>query len=521
MSDEELARKLQAEFNGDYNPYSNNNNIGNDNNDNNDYENPLKRKYIPENVLKIIYNIFNVLQKIKFNNKNESRFLYYIVYRFSLVSKKTKKFLINKALVLEFLNILLSENIKEDDVEYYTDRKILSTMNKGLYTTNHAILNSDKGEVSPIYDKGGAFHYENYLHLLYFYLLSYNKKKNAKNPFLEGSFNFDNKKFIKSLFFKINTKQDAYAFSYLIWVKCISNNYKKRIEQIVYNIVNILLKADNNEKINYDVNSNRDNYNNGIYSNYNNNTIDYDDFPKINPKYILLIFKRFITKSSDNKKIDDYRISYCLSQFFKIIDKSSKYYNYTIMLIDFIIELYTKYFDVMIDYVSPTTQTLKSLIQWLTNHPISPELYPIEGLVMYKDDNVAYKNNITEEEKNKFNNEQMKKTEKRIQKLNNIIEKKKKEYDYDYEADFDLTDFKFRKGDIIYYNKNKAIIKEFCDELILIKIIDENNNDNQNKDKNNKKNKKDDDDITSINDLEKIKFWVSKDDKNISIYNLE
>ena len=516
MSDEELARRLQAEFNGEYNPYVNNNNI---NNDNNDSENPLKRKYIPENVLKIIYNMFNTIQKIKFNNKNESRFLYYIIYRFSLVSKKTRKLLLNKALVLEFLNILLSEGIKDNEVEYYSDSTIIRSMNKGFYTTNHAILNTDKGEVPAIYDKGGAFHYENYLHLLYFYLLSYNQKPNSKNPFLEGNFNFDNKKFIKSLFFKINTKQDAYVFSYLIWIKCTSKNYKKRIEQILYNIINILARADNNEKINYDVNNNKDNYNGGIYSDYNNNTINNEDFPRINPKYLLLIFKRFITKSSNNKKIDDYRINLCLSQLFKIIDKSSKYYNFTIMIIDFIIELYTNYFYVMKDYMNP--QALKSLIQWLNNHPISPELYPIEGLVMYKDDNVAYKDNVTEEEKTEFKNEQMKKTENRILKLNNIIEKKIKDYDYDYEADFDLTDFKFRKGDIIYYNKNKAIIKEFLDELILIKIIDEDNNDIKNNEKINKVNNVKDNDITSINDLEKIKFWVSKDDKNISIYDLE
>ena len=134
---------------------------------------------------------------------------------------------------------------------------------------------------------------------------------------------------------------------------------------------------------------------------------------------------------------------------------------------------------------------------------------------MYRSDNVAYKQNITEEEKIKFNKSQMEKTEKRIEKLNNIIDMKIKEYDYEYEADFDLTDFKFRKGDYIYYKNKKAIIKEYLDELILIKIIDKNNNDN------NTKQEKEDDEINSISDLEKIFLWIAKDDKNISIYNLE
>ena len=62
------------------------------------------------------------------------------------------------------------------------------------------------------------------------------------------------------------------------------------------------------------------------------------------------------------------------------------------------------------------------------------------------------------------------------------------------------------------------LIKEFLDELILIKIIDKDKDKNENEGKSlYEKN----DDKMSINDLEKIKFWISKDDKNISIYSLE
>ena len=185
------------------------------------------------------------------------------------------------------------------------------------------------------------------------------------------------------------------------------------------------------------------------------------------------------------------------------------------MLIDFITELFTNYKDIMSPYINPNIPNFKLLIQWLRNNPISPELYPIEGISMFKDDNVAYKQNITEEEKIKFNNEQTKKTEKRIQKIINIAEINFKEYDYEYEVDFDLTDFKFRKGDYIFYKNKKAVIKEALDELILIKIID------NDMDKNEKKDNKNDEEKYSIIDMEKIKFWVPKDDKNISVYNLE
>ena len=521
MSDEELARKLQEEENMGYSGYNTGYTAKNYENSpvnkNNDYEensNPLDRKYIPENVLKLIYNTLHIIIKIQFGNLNEARFLYLIVYRFSLISKKTKKFLINKAFVLEFLNILLSPKIKE---ERHDESKILNSMNKELFIPEHQILNTFKKQVDAIYDKGGAFHYENYIYLLYFFLLSYNQKPNSKHPYNEEAFNFDNKKFIKSLFFKINTKQDAYWFTYLICSKCNDiKTCKKRIDNIIFNIIKILDKADNNDKINYEKNVNRDNYYKGAYSeNSSNNNIDYEnDFPKINPKYILLMFKRFITKASGNPKIDEYRISSSLKATFNLLSKNAKYYNFTIMLIDFLSDLFINNINIMQAFITPFSKSLKELIQWLKIYPISPELYRIEGIFMFKSDNVAYKDNITEEERIKFNDDQTKKSDKRIQKLYNILEMKVKEYDYDFEADFDLTDFKFRKGDYIYYNKKKAVVKESLDELILIKIIDKERNISGN-------NYIRDEDSKSILDLEKVRFWVAKDDKNISIYNLE
>ena len=181
MSDEELARKLQEEENLGYssnNYESNNSNRKNSNNkkDNEINENPLDRKFIPVNVLKLIYNTFHNIRKIRFGNLNEARFLYLILYRFSLISKKTKKFLINKAYVLEFLNILILPKIKE---KQHDDSKILDTMDKGIFQSTHEILNTSDKKVQGIYDKGGAFHYENYINLLYFYLLSYNLKSNS------------------------------------------------------------------------------------------------------------------------------------------------------------------------------------------------------------------------------------------------------------------------------------------------------------------------------------------------------
>ena len=521
ISDEELARRLQEEENYGYSQDSwTNDSSKNDSNDIEENSNPLERKYIPMNVVKLIYNILHLINIIHFQNMNESRFLYLIIYRFSTISKKCKKFLLNKALVLEFLNILLYESIKQ---ERHNDTKIIKSMNRGNFKPPHSILYTSKKDMSPIYDKGGAFHYENYISELYFYLLSHNQKPKPKRPYFEGSFNFDNPKFIKAIFFRINTRLDAEAFAFLIIQKCKNvKTYKNRIEWILVNIQNILINADYNENINYDINSNKDVFQHNLYNNRDRNTIDYEyEVPKINPKYILLILKKFILNSSENKKIDEFRITQSLSKLFDIVQENQQYYNYMILLIDFIIELFHNNISILHSYIPQFTQNIKSIIYWIRINPISPELYPIKGLLMYKSDNVPYDRNITEQEKKIFDEKNMKNAEIRTNKLSKILDYKssiinvgqnKYEFDYTYEALFDYSDFRFRKGDFIYYNKKKAIIVESLDELILIKILNE---DILNKNK-------DYDEVGyTLDDIEKIKFWVAKDDKNISVNNLE
>ena len=517
MNDEEFARKLQEEENNKY-LKQNPNYINDENNKSNNTEessNPLERKYIPKNIVKLIYNILHVINIIKFQNLNESRFLYLILFRFSTISNKCKKFLLNKALVLEFLNILFFESLKQ---ETHNDSKIIHSMDKGCFTPTHSIL-YEKKEINAKYDIGGAFHYENYISELYFYLLSHNQKAKPKRPYFEGSFNFDNKSFVKAIFFKVNTKLDANVFGYLIGQKCLeSKSYKNRIDWILENIGNILDKADYNEKINYDINSNRDVFNHNNYNSRNSNEIDYEnEIPKINPKYTLLILKKFILHLSESKKIDEYRINQSLTKFFEILEKNQKYYNFSILLIDFITELFSNNITLLYPYIPTFSPNIKNIINWLQMNSISPELYPIEGLYMYKSDNINYRNNVTEEEIKSFNDKNIKSTEKRIDMLIKIMEYKKNsilDNDYVYESYYDFSDFKFRKGDYIFYNKKKAVIKENLDELILIKIVDKKENIIGNK------NNYDDMEYTK-DEMEKIKFWVAKDDKNISVYNLE
>ena len=500
MSDEELARKLQEEedlkyYRESFNEVMNYNDMNNNINIQENI-NPLERKYIPVNVLKLIYNIFYLLDIINYKNMNESRFLYLILYRFSTISKKCKKFLLNKAYFLEFLNLLLYSQINREN---HDENKILTSINTGYFKSTHSILSKNEDNIKPIDDKGGNYHYENYISDLHFYLLSHNQKPKAKKHFFEGSHNFNNDNFILSLFVRINSKLDAYVFSYLIIQKCKDiKNYKNRITFILGVLIKILNFSDFNEKIDYDINVN---------NNMNSNTIT------INPKYVLLILKKFLLTSSENKIIDEFRITQILTKIILLIENNHKYYNYCIHLIDFITELFLNYISILYLYIPHFSPKIKHIIEWIRLNPISPELYPINNLFMYKKENIVYNNNITTEEKKNFIEKNMKKAELRINKLLKILEYKNNKFDkdYSYETLLDFTDFKFRKNDIIFYKKNKAVVKESLDELILIKLID--NNKNGDKDL--------DEDTCSIDDIEKNKFWIAKDDKNITVFNLE
>ena len=72
------------------------------NNENNEYnkimkrENLLKYKNIPSIMIKLIYNIVYVMARINIRTRNNSRFLYDVLLKFSLISEETRNFLIER-----------------------------------------------------------------------------------------------------------------------------------------------------------------------------------------------------------------------------------------------------------------------------------------------------------------------------------------------------------------------------------------------------------------------------------------
>ena len=434
--DEELARQISRME--DTNPI---------------YENPLEYEGIPSNILKLIYNFIHMIRSIGYSHLNEQRFLYFTIYRFSLIKQNTKEFLIFKCRVFEFLCILLERNC---GVRHYVIHDILSSIDFGLYTVSHNILGKDKKEDETIIiDKPGVYRSENYIFMLFFHLLNTNLGDKKKGFDEDKGYTLENGEFVKVLLNNIRTRQDAFCFSDYINEQSLNN--KAKVNAIIPALYNYLNKVDNNENVNYEYN----NYTNVVDSNFNVNPSPTD--PGMNPKFLLIIIKRFIT--NQNLK-SDYVVKF-LKYIFSVFDNNKNYYNFSIMLIDFFIELFSLY---LRKYIPQFKSEILYLMDWLKQVPIPPKIYKIEGISLYKYQNKTYADDLDENTVKEFDNREFDNSNKKLDILMSIY-KNEMRNDLHYEKDLDLSDFKFMIGDTIYYGNEEAVIEEALDEMIKIKII--------------------------------------------------
>ena len=477
--DEELARILQNEERKGY-LY------------NYEENNPLEYKNIPKNILKMIYNILHIIRDSKYNQMNEHRFLYFTIYKFSLLSQDSREFLIYKCRVFELLCLILHNEHQSND--YIIKQIILSTY-IGPYTVTHNILSQNEDdELEIIRDKSGIYRNENYIYILFFYLLSYIPPKDIDEDDIvyDSGYSLENKNFINVLLNNIRTKQDAFGFSNYINEK--SKNSKSKINNVYDVLGDRLLKIDNNDKINYEYN----NYKNYVNNNMNENP-NQDD-PGINPKYLVMIFKKFILNHLPKK---DY-VKKGIKLIFSLFSKNQKYYSYSMMLIDLILELFSTDLKSYSEYFS---DDLENMLQWLENWPIPPTKYNIEGISMYKKLKINYDNNLSEEKKNEFNNTELNNTQKKIDKIYDILSgdlKNNNENENKYGKDLDLSDFKFIIGDTILYQNKERVIEEALDEQLKISVDIDMKNVNKNIINNNKK-----------------EIWIEIDDPTIEIKELK
>ena len=396
--------------------------------------------------------------------------------------------MIYKCRLFELLCLLLHKNYQSNE---YSVREIIASTYIGPYTVNHNILDiGDKNEIKICSDRLGMYKNENYIYMLFFYLLSYTPQdKNTERDYDPG-YSLENKDFISALLNNVRTRQDAFCFSNYIIEK--SKDSKSKIYNVYEVLGDMLNKIDNNDKINYDYN----NYNNFVNNNMNENPDDND--PGINPKYLLIIFKRFI-RSLLYK--EDY-VRKGLRLLFDLFNINSKYYSYSTMIINLIIEFFSTDFKGFIKYFK---KDLINMREWLEQWPIPPSKFEIPGINMYKNMKISYDNNLSDEKKNEIEGIELNNTQKKIDIIYDFLNPEEGgKNDFKFEDDIDLFDFKFIIGDVILYQNKEKVIKEALDEQLKISL-----------DSNDKKNNKN---IQNSND--KREMWIEIDNPSIKIKEL-
>ena len=443
-------------------------------------------EYLPKILNKFINNILSLINEIGNDNSPKNKFLYFVLYKFSLICSKTKKYLIEVFPMLDIMNEKINPNLSKD-INSNTNINVKNFDN----SNDHDILNIDNQKKIIINNNGSIYQYENYLYMLYFNLLTYENYKNY------NIYSFDNENFIFKLFKEIMNKQDCYIFAHLLNVKC-QNNVSR--ENMIINLISdILDKIDYNDNVNYKLNKTNNNNQDCDIKNYKNRN-------EIDPRNILLILKLFILYKDSNEEYYNNRIELGLEKLFNLLKKYNKYYNFCILIIDFIINLFSYNKELVQKYVKKYKEELNRIIKWINDNPISPKLCKIEGLFMYKDDNVNYQL-ISDKEKKEFDIKESNLSKERIDKLNNIINKKINEDDYQYDIDINKSEFIFLNDDEIIYNGKHGKVKEHLNEMIKIKFDTEINKENKVKDENS-------------NEKEMKSIWIDTEDENIIIKKL-
>ena len=467
----------------------------------------IKTGSISPNVLKMIYNIIYVMKNIKFANIIESRFLVFVLLRFSLISHYTKNFLIENVNILLALNILSYQILRELN---YTSSEVFDIGRDTLLKPEHQILNSQKG----IIIKGEYDKYKNKNSNYHFMLLCsllYNKESSLeereKNNEDKG-FSFYSKDYIVALIKSADSKQDINYLANLLSRKCY---YDKDLFNVVMNSLNLII-----EKINDSEDAFYDKYET------DNNTEIYPNIKKkgyflkrLRSNMHIILVNLFLPK---NDGLDEYRQKEILNNLFSFFKDNKKYYGFDLYICNIILDIYCKGGESLKKKLSK----LNDIKDWLEKNKIAPKLYEIKGIEMYKDTPIhpaLYMNikNLTEGNKklkNDFDKAEIAKTKKKIELINQLMneefEYEKNNIDY-YEGDF--SRYNYYIGDKVFYGNKKYEILEVLDEMIKIKEIEIGENlENKFKVKGYKDKRK-----INKNIKENKGYWIESDDCKIRI----
>ena len=499
LSDEEVAMRLQAEYSQGYK-----NQEGD--------ESLLIKDISTPSVLRVIYNIAHISRKIKFwSHKNEARFLFDVLLKFTLISGENRKLFYKDINILLPLNISIAKDCPE---KQYTNEEALD-YEKGKFKSPHEILNPTPGEV--VYgdsDKTGNYIALDYA-LMLLCSLNYFKAKTKdeiKKLNEDLGFTFWKEKYIFTLLRRCRTKQGIKYFSKLSQLKC---NNKDIFDFVIRNFMDYLERIADTEVSFFDESDPEAEAE--IYK--NTGEINTECSLKTLKKNISFVLTKILMESKNDKLID-HKIKTCLGKLFSFFSKNKKYYSRAITAVNIILNIFES---VNVDS-KKYSKDLNDILNWLTKYKVPPKYYEIKGISMYKSYPAMYHSkNMTPEQRIEFEKKETEQTNKKIERIKNILYNKKMEYNV-ANFDEDLSDFRFNFGDIISYENKEYIVTNCLDEMIRVKLIEKSKN----------KDDKDDlsewDDITrskklkkrkmTILEKEKISFWIETDNYKLRIKKL-
>ena len=262
----------------------------------------------------LIKNILKLIQILEMNKKG-ANFLYYIIFRFIIISPETRNYLIKDIKFLLFLNLYyFPEHCKKFTVEKFPFQTTWDFIIPG-----HKILsNVINEEIIFNYDK--KYKMEEFYVIFILFQLNINENDfiTFQKFFLDG-YDFNNRKYIFSFFKNVNTKQGAFIFGNLLCKICFNNeNFTINVNKVIKDIFN-----GNKMKIH---------------------------------SHFFLILKIYLIDLKDNENLKDLRIKKIIKRIFKTINRKKNDLNIVINLTDFIIYLFqnfsyyfSKYVDLFID----------------------------------------------------------------------------------------------------------------------------------------------------------------------------
>ena len=268
----------------------------------------------------LIKNILKLIQILEMNKKG-TNFLYYIIFRFIIISPETRNYLIKDIKFLLFLNLYyFPEHCKK-----FTFEKFPFQTTWDFIIPGHKILsNVINEEIIFNYDK--KYKMEEFYVIFILFQLNINENDFITfQKFSLDGYDFNNRKYILSFFKNVNTKQGAFIFGNLLCKICFNNeNFTINVNKVVKDI-------------------------------FNGNKI------KIHSSFFLLL-EIYLIDLKDNENLKDLRIKKIIKRIFKTINRKKNDMNVINYLIDFIIYLFQNYCNIFNKYVDLFIDNFNSIL---------------------------------------------------------------------------------------------------------------------------------------------------------------